>query len=45
MTIMHDITISRSVQLGLLLAILAGVAAITAAQLPELERYLRIRSM
>jgi len=42
---MRDITISRPAQVGLLLAVLAAVAAITAAQLPELERYLRIRSM
>jgi hypothetical protein len=42
---MRDITISRSAQVGLLLAMLAAVAAITTAQLPELERYLRIRSM
>jgi hypothetical protein len=42
---MHEITISRSAQVGLLLAVLAGAAAIVAAQLPEIERYLRIRSM
>jgi hypothetical protein len=42
---MSDITISRSAQLGLLLAILAAIGAITAAQLPELQRYMKIRSM
>jgi hypothetical protein len=42
---MHDITISRSAQVGLLLSVLAAIAAITAAQMPELQRYLRIRSM
>jgi hypothetical protein len=42
---MHDITVSRSVQVGLLLSILGAIAAIIAAQLPELHRYLRIRSM
>jgi hypothetical protein len=42
---MSDIRVSRPVQLGLLAAILAAIAAITAAQLPELQRYLKIRSM
>jgi hypothetical protein len=42
---MSDITITRPVQAALLLAILAAVAAMTAAQLPELQRYLKIRSM
>jgi hypothetical protein len=42
---MSDITITRPVQLGLLLAILAAIGALTAAQLPELQRYLKIRSM
>jgi hypothetical protein len=42
---MHDITISRSVQVGLLLAILAAIAAIAVPQLPELQRYAKIRSM
>jgi hypothetical protein len=42
---MSDITITRPVQAGLLLAILAAIAALVAAQLPELQRYLKIRSM
>jgi hypothetical protein len=42
---MSDITITRSAQAGLLLAILLAVGALTAAQLPELQRYLKIRSM
>jgi hypothetical protein len=42
---MSDITITRPMQAGLLLAILAAIGAITAAQLPELQRYLKIRSM
>ncbi len=42
---MSDITISRGVQLGLLVAILAAIAAIAVPQLPELQRYAKIRSM
>jgi hypothetical protein len=42
---MSDITITRSAQAGLLLAALVAIAAIVAAQLPELQRYLKIRSM
>jgi hypothetical protein len=42
---MSDITITRPAQAGLLLAALAAIAAIVAAQLPELQRYLKIRSM
>ena len=42
---MSDITITRPMQAGLLLAILAVIGALTAAQLPELQRYLKIRSM
>lgn len=42
---MSDITISRSAQAGLLLAILAAVGSIAAKQLPEIQRYLKIRSM
>jgi hypothetical protein len=42
---MSDITITRSMQAGLLLAILAAIGALTAAQLPELQRYLKIRAM
>jgi len=42
---MSDITITRSMQLGLLLALLAAIAAIAVPQLPELQRYAKIRSM
>jgi hypothetical protein len=42
---MSDITITRPVQLGLLLALLAAVGALVAAQLPELQRYMKMRSM
>ncbi|HST54386.1 MAG TPA: hypothetical protein VLJ42_00640 [Solirubrobacteraceae bacterium] len=39
------ITISRPAQVGMVLAVLALIAAITLAQMPELQRYLKIRSM
>ncbi len=42
---MSDITIGRSAQVGLLLAIVAAIAALVATQLPEIQRYLKIRSM
>jgi hypothetical protein len=42
---MSDITITRSMQAALLLAILAAIGALTAAQLPELQRYLKMRAM
>lgn len=42
---MSDITITRPVQLGLLLAVLAAIGGVTLASLPELQRYLKIRSM
>jgi hypothetical protein len=42
---MSDITISRPAQIVLLLAIGGAIAALTAAQLPEIQRYLKIRSM
>jgi hypothetical protein len=42
---MSDITITRPMQVGLLLAILAAIGALTVPQLPELQRYLKIRSM
>jgi hypothetical protein len=42
---MSDITISRSAQAGLLLAIVGTVGALMAKQLPEVQRYLKIRSM
>lgn len=40
-----DITISRPAQVGLLLVIVAAIAALVATQLPEIQRYLKIRSM
>jgi hypothetical protein len=43
--VMNDITISRSAQAALLLAITGAIAAFIAAQLPEIQRYLKIRSM
>jgi hypothetical protein len=42
---MSDITISRSAQVALLLALLGAIGALVAAQLPEIQRYLKIRSM
>jgi len=42
---MSDITISRPVQIGLLLSILAAIGALVGTSLPELQRYLKIRSM
>lgn len=42
---MSDITINRPVQVGLLAAVLAAVAAAILKQLPEIQRYLRIESM
>jgi hypothetical protein len=42
---MSDITISRPTQAGLLLAILGAIGIIAAKQLPEIQRYLKIRSM
>jgi hypothetical protein len=42
---MSDITISRSAQAGFLLAILGAIGAVVARQLPEIQRYLKIRSM
>ena len=42
---MSDITITRPMQVGLLLAVIAAIAALTAIQLPELQRYLKIRAM
>jgi hypothetical protein len=42
---MSDITITKPVQIALLLAVLAAIGALTAAQIPELQRYLKIRSM
>jgi hypothetical protein len=42
---MSDIRISPVVQLLVLVAVLAGVGALLGASLPELRRYLKIRSM
>jgi hypothetical protein len=42
---MSDITISRSTQAVLLLALLGAIGALVAAQVPEIQRYLKIRSM
>jgi Family of unknown function (DUF6893) len=42
---MSDITISRPAQLGVLAAVLAAIAAAILAQLPEIQRYLKIESM
>jgi hypothetical protein len=40
-----DIRITPTAQLIALLAVLAAVVAAVAAQAPELQRYLKIRSM
>lgn len=42
---MSDITIGRPAQIVLLLGLVGAIAALVAAQLPEIQRYLRIRSM
>jgi hypothetical protein len=42
---MSDITISRPAQTAVLLTILGAIGAIAAKQLPEIQRYLKIRSM
>ncbi len=42
---MNDIEISPSTQLVAIGAILAAVAALIAIQIPELKRYLKVRSM
>ncbi len=42
---MSDITINRSTQTGLLLALLGALGAVAAKQRPEIQRYLKIRSM
>jgi hypothetical protein len=42
---MSDIRVTPPVQIGLLAAVLAVIAAFVALQLPELRRYLKIRSM
>ena len=42
---MNDIEISPAVQLTVVGVVVAAIAAAVAAQLPELKRYLKIRSM
>jgi hypothetical protein len=42
---MNEITIGTGVQKVLLLALLALLGVAVAAQLPEIQRYLKIRSM
>jgi hypothetical protein len=42
---MKDIKVTPTAQLAILGALLAAIAAIVAAELPELRRYLSIRSM
>jgi hypothetical protein len=42
---MNDIRVSPTVQLGVLGAVLAVILAVIAIELPELRRYLKIRSM
>jgi hypothetical protein len=42
---MKEIKVSPTAQLAILGALLAAIAAIVAAELPELRRYLSIRSM
>ena len=42
---MNDIRISPTTQVVALGAVLVGVGALVAAQLPEIQRYLKIRSM
>jgi uncharacterized protein DUF6893 len=42
---MNDITISPRTQGVAVLAVLGAIAAMIVAQLPELRRYLKIRSM
>ncbi len=42
---MSEITIGRPAQAVLLLAIVGALGALVAAQLPEIKRYLKIRSM
>ena len=42
---MKEIKVSPTAQLAILGALLAAIAAVVAAELPELRRYLSIRSM
>ena len=42
---MNEITIGTGVQKVILLALLAVLGLLVASQLPEIQRYLKIRSM
>ena len=42
---MKEITVGPGVQLALLLAALGAVVAIVLPQLPEIQRYLKVRQM
>jgi hypothetical protein len=42
---MNEIKIAPKAQLGLLALAIAGIGAAIAAQMPELQRYMKIRSM
>jgi hypothetical protein len=42
---MNDIRITPAAQLALLLALLGAVVAIVLPQLPEIQRYLKVRQM
>jgi hypothetical protein len=42
---MSDIVIRRPTQIALLLGLLGAIAALVVTQLPEIQRYLKIRSM
>lgn len=42
---MSDVKITPAAQLAIALGVSAGLAAAVAAQLPELRRYMKIRSM
>ena len=42
---MNDVKISTTAQLVALLAVLGAIAALIAAEAPEIRRYLSIRSM
>ena len=42
---MREIRIGPGVQIAVLVAILAALGLAAAAQLPELQRYMKIRSM
>jgi hypothetical protein len=42
---MNEITIGTGIQKLILLALLALLAVLFASQLPEIQRYLKIRSM